>query len=184
MKFNLHKRVRLSLRGFSLAEVAIAVAIAALGITTVLGLVPGVLENVRQAGNAVSISRICQQMLGELQSADWGSETPSGTGWANLDKYKDTKRYFDAEGTMIARSDGGVSLTREQSLLVAFVAEYKFDVSGNVLLSGSDKVPGGTIRKDIQRVTLNIAVTPNTNFDFTNNNRRFESRAFTLARQF
>jgi hypothetical protein len=142
------------------------------------------LENVRQAGNAVSISRISQQMLGELQSADWGTETPNGTGWSNLDKYKDTKRYFDGEGTLIARSDSGASLTQKQSLTVAYVAEYKFDVSGKILLSGSDKVPGGTTRKDIQRVTLNIAVTPNINFDFTSNNRRFESRSFTLARQF
>ena len=56
-------------QGFSLAEVTLALAIAAFGITTVLSLLPQGLSNMRKAGDVAAASRISQHIL-ETAAAD------------------------------------------------------------------------------------------------------------------
>lgn len=52
--------------GFSLPEVTLALGIAAFGITTLLGLLPQGLNNIRKAGDVAAASRISQHILGAL----------------------------------------------------------------------------------------------------------------------
>ncbi|MEZ0275919.1 MAG: Verru_Chthon cassette protein B [Roseimicrobium sp.] len=171
-------------QGFSLPEVAIAVAIAALGIITLLGLLPSGLDNVRQAGNAVSISRIYQQMVSEMQSADWGQAPSNGTGlWSNLTKYEDARRYFDSEGTPLNRS-GTHTLTDDEYLRLAYVARYEFVPIEGAIVPGAGSAPDGATRPDSQRVIIHVAISTSPSFDFEKELSRHEKRAFTITRQF
>lgn len=56
-------------QGFSLPEVTLALGIAAFGITTLLGLLPHGLNNIRKAGDVAVSSRITQQILGRLDQS-------------------------------------------------------------------------------------------------------------------
>lgn len=168
-------------QGFSLPEVAIATAIAALGIITLLGLLPTGLENVRQAGNNVAIARIYQQMVSEIQSADWG--TQSGGTWSNLGKYVDARRYFDSEGTPLNRS-GNHSLSEEEYLLLSYVAKYEFVEVQGPIVPGAQSAPDGATRVDAKRVIIHVATTTAPGYDFNGSQSRHEKRAFTITRQF
>ncbi|HSJ04712.1 MAG: Verru_Chthon cassette protein B [Verrucomicrobium sp.] len=166
--------------GFSLPEVAIAVAIAAMGMLTLLGLIPAGLENLRQAGDSISSSRICQQMIGELQSADWGVKTGSGVGWSKLADYHNAVRYFDGEGTRINTSAPG-TLSTDNSRNVSYVAKFEVVDAGI-----SPTLPGGVsmVRADSRKVILHVAVSPQADFDFSKANSKHEKVAFTVTRQF
>jgi len=56
-----------SIRGFSLIEVTIAMAIAAVALVTLLGLIPQGMETMREAGDQAIMGRIHQQILNEIQ---------------------------------------------------------------------------------------------------------------------
>ncbi|RBP47687.1 uncharacterized protein (TIGR02598 family) [Roseimicrobium gellanilyticum] len=169
-------------QGFSLPEVAIATAIAALGIITLLGLLPTGLENVRQAGNTVAIARIYQQMVNEIQSADWGEQ--SGGIWQNLRKYENARRYFDSEGTTLNRS-GNHTLGDEEYLALSYVAKYEFVPLNTALVPGAGIVPGGmNERADARRIIIHVAVTPTPGYDFDDVRSKHEKRAFTITRQY
>jgi uncharacterized protein (TIGR02598 family) len=171
-------------QGFSLPEVAIAVAIAALGIITLLGLLPAGLDNVRQAGTAVSVSRIYQQMVSEIQSADWGVAPSNGTGaWSNLTKYDDARRYFDSEGTPLNRS-GTHQLSDDEYLRLSYVARYEFVPIVGAIVPGASSAPDGATRQDSQRVIIHVAVSTSPEYNFANELSRHEKRAFTITRQF
>lgn len=166
--------------GFSLPEVAIAVAIASMGMLTLLGLIPAGLENLRQAGDSISSSRICQQMIGELQSADWGDKTGSGVGWSKLADFHGAVRYFDGEGTRLtAGNEGGLSGTQGQAL--SYVAKFEVVDAGT-----APTLPGGgvSVRSDSRKVILHVAVSPKANFDFDKADSKHEKVAYTVTRQF
>ncbi|MFZ4767488.1 MAG: Verru_Chthon cassette protein B [Roseimicrobium sp.] len=163
-----------SCKGFSLAEVAIAVAIAALGITTLLGVLPGGMANLRQAGEKVAITRICQQMINEIQSADWGTAEAGVVGWSKLKFYDRQRRYFDSEGTLLDNpSDSDIRLS--------FVAQFEF-------VPLEVQFPGGAVnsstRPDVKRLIVHVAVATRKSFDFDNVLSSHERRAFNVTRQF
>jgi uncharacterized protein (TIGR02598 family) len=168
-------------QGFSLPEVAIATAITALGIITLLGLLPTGLDNVRQAGNNVAVARIYQQMVTEIQSADWG--TQSGGTWSNLRNYENARRYFDSEGTPLNRS-GNHSLTQEEYLLLSYVAKYEFVEVQGPMVPGANSAPDGGARADAKRVIIHVATSTAPGYDFDQAPTRHEKRAFTITRQF
>lgn len=60
-----------SLKGFSLAEVTIAVGITALGLVALLGLLPQGYDMARKTSQMTAESRIVQQITGEFQTGDW-----------------------------------------------------------------------------------------------------------------
>lgn len=57
--------------GFSLAEVAIAVAIAAFGIVTILGLLPQGLDMSRKTGTLTAKRAIVEHVLRDLEQTEW-----------------------------------------------------------------------------------------------------------------
>lgn len=178
MKTNFRKApfAAFAARGFSLAEVAIAVAIASLGIITILGIIPTGLEGLRKAGDNIALARIYQQMISEVQSADWGVAKKGKTGWDKLDEYVDERRYFDAEGTLLDDSDS------EFEFRISYVALYDFTKADKpVFLPGDEKAVD---RADIKPLVVRVAVSTDKNFDFEDDDRVHQSRAFTLCRQF
>ncbi|NDC39690.1 MAG: Verru_Chthon cassette protein B [Proteobacteria bacterium] len=165
---------RRSRKGFSLAEVAIAVAIAALGITTLIGVLPAGLDNLRQAGESVAVSRICQQMINEVQSADWGTSEASPIGWSRLRLYDKQLRYFDTEGTPITNPS-------DYDMNLAFVAQFEFPV---VVVDFPGAAAINSMRPDVKRLVVHVAVTTRPNFDFQNSSSTHERRAYNVTRQF
>jgi uncharacterized protein (TIGR02598 family) len=179
-------------QGFSLPEVTIAVAIAALGLVSVLGLLPTGLENVRVAGNNIATSRICQEMISEIQSADWGTLNTGSSGsnvgnWNKLTGYNNARRFFDGEGTLIGSTQGG-NVSSSDTMRLAYVAMYEFvPLSPTQILSGGSAAPDANTRTDLLRVIIHIVSTTNQNFDFsasTTYRKDRVDRAFTVSRQF
>lgn len=158
--------------GFSLVEVTIALAIAALAITVLLGLTPSGLDSLRQSGNMAAETSITRQMLSELQSADWGVPGGGAPGWINLGEYNNQKRYFD---------DQGIELSSGADSFVSYVARYSFP-GQSVTLPGGDAGAGGG-SPDMILVTVDIAANPNPGYAFENPNQ-FTSRTWIIARQY
>jgi len=185
------RRAAVLRQGFSLPEVTIAVAIAALGLVSILGLLPTGLENVRTAGSNIATSRICQEMISELQSADWGTLGAASGGsnvaiWNKLSAYNNARRFFDGEGTLIGSSQGN-NVSNTDQLRLAYVAMFEFvPLSSQQVLSGQGTTPDANTRTDMLRVIIRIATTTNQNYDFSSAGFHKDrvDRAFTVARQF
>lgn len=97
-------------RGFSLIEVTIAMAIAAVAIVTLLGLVPQGMDTMRQAGDEAIQGRIHQQILNELQMTpfvDLQGKSP-------LDQYHHMEFFYDSQGEEISDSKNQGSVTEER----------------------------------------------------------------------
>lgn len=94
-----------STRAFSLIEVTIAMAIAAVALVTLLGLIPQGMDTMREAGDQAIMGRIHQQILNEIQLTPF--EDASGA--SLLDKYDGMEFYYDAQGEELSdnRSPAG-----------------------------------------------------------------------------
>lgn len=147
---------RSSVSGFSLVEVALAVAIASLGIITCLGLLPEGIEMSRKTGLLAINSNVLDQIIRDIENArDWKAIKanyvanpgfPSGGTAAGLD---DQKKYFDYQGTAVTASSSNI----------AFVAQIQYNLP--CLLPGD-----GTDQKYLARLRINIANTSNPSFNF------------------
>lgn len=142
---------------FSLVEVTIAVAIAALGFITLLGLLPQSITMARNSAEMSVGSKIIQKLSGEMQSISWDRITWQG--YSPL-------RYFTSEGTELTAADSADQ--EELALSIAYVAsvyvpEQPLDV---ILPAGSS---GGSSTKAetwLRRVKICVATSNNTSFDF------------------
>lgn len=136
------KNHRQNSHGFSLVEVTIALGITAFGITTILGLLPQGLNNLRVAGDLTSSSRISQHILGSLDQS-------KATGSDSKQRY-----YFDAYAVPIEDKAKG----RDD---IAFVAEVS-------PLSSDVQLPGSATSSDayLSRVIVKLKQTPAADFDF------------------
>ncbi len=105
--------IRTSHRGFSLIEVTIAMAIAAVGVISLLGLIPQGMGTMRDAGDQAIMGRIHQQVLNELQMTPF--ETPGG-GASPLDSFHWVEFYYDAQGEELSDSlnQGSVSENKKK----------------------------------------------------------------------
>ncbi len=93
MKPHPHKK-QTGRKAFSLVEVTIAMAIAAVAIVTLLGLIPQGMNTMREAGDEAIQGRIHQQILNTLQMVPF--ETAGGK--SPLDDYNGKEFYYDAQG--------------------------------------------------------------------------------------
>ncbi|MDP1589049.1 MAG: Verru_Chthon cassette protein B [Prosthecobacter sp.] len=143
--------------GFSLVEVTLAVAIAALGFITLLGLLPQGITMARDASRMATGSRIIQKLSGEMQSSSWDKITWNGYG---------PLRYFTSEGVEITpqESDPDDALATSLSYVAAVqVPEQALDV---MLPSGGASASGAG-EPHLRRVRICVASTANPEFDFT-----------------
>jgi len=107
------KRRRLkpsSVSAFSLIEVTIAMAIAAVAVVTLLGLVPQGMETMRAAGDEAIQGRIHQQILNELQMTpfeDINKKSP-------LDDFHEREFYYDSQGEELSDSENQGSVSEDR----------------------------------------------------------------------
>jgi uncharacterized protein (TIGR02598 family) len=140
-------KTRITLRkhrpqGFSLPEVTLALGIAAFGITTLLGLLPQGLGNIRKAGDVAAAARISQHILGALDQTQLQS-TPAAR-----------RYYFDAHAIPV---DPAGSHTDA----VAYVAEVGPPAA-------DVRLPGVTSSDDafLHRIIVKLKQTPVIDYDF------------------
>ncbi len=137
-------------QGFSLAEAALATAIAALALTTLLGLVPQGLGNLRAAGETSAQHRICRQLFGVLAQEDWRG----AGGVDSLAQRFDRRRfYFDDQAVLIEAG-------KPDAKSIAHVAE--------LLVPAPDTTLPGAPAADpyLRRVVARIVSLPQPDFDF------------------
>lgn len=84
--------------GFSLVEVTLAVAIAALAIITLLGLLPQGLEMARKTSLMINDSNILEQITHDLENAPFDL-LPTGT----------VKKYYNDQGREVAQDAGDLA---------------------------------------------------------------------------
>ena len=125
--------------GFSLVEVALAVAIAALAIITLLGLLPQGLEMARKTALMVSDSNILEQVTHDMENAVFDT-LPVQT----------VKRYFNDQGREVLQD--ATDLT--------FVVQI--EPQPLAALPQAEKV-----QPYLRRMVIKIATTSTPNFEFT-----------------
>ncbi len=149
---------------FSLVEVTIAVAIAALGFITLLGLLPQGISMARNTSQMSVGSKIIQKLSGEMQSIPWSHITWKGYG---------PNRYFDSEGMEItASSSGSSSGSQDPALAMSYVASvYVPQTSLDVILpsgstGGSTGGSAGKPEPYLRRVRICVATSSDPSFSF------------------
>ncbi len=129
-------------QGFSLPEVTLALGIAAFGITTLLGLLPQGLNNIRKAGDVAAASRISQHIIGALD------HTPAAS----------RRYYFDAYAVPVDPA----GKKKDDIAYVAEVALPKADLT----------LPGAPKSNDafLQRIEVRLKQTASIDYDFAQAN--------------
>ncbi|GEP42197.1 hypothetical protein BGE01nite_14880 [Brevifollis gellanilyticus] len=140
--------------GFSLVEVVLAVGIMALGVVTILGLLPHGLEMSRKTANEQAQTRIVDQITGELQASSWatlGGLIGQGGGSSMVLQYDDQglRTRDSALATYIAR----VSLQDPQESTTGM------QMPGNT---------GAPTNPNLRRVRIEVATSQDPNFNFSN----------------
>jgi len=127
--------------GFSLVEVALAVAIAALAIITLLGLLPQGLEMSRKTSLSISNSSITEQVIRNLENTQWSQLPTIG---------KKIRYYYNNEAAEVAASSDELT----------FVAEVEF--MGPSYLPQQSKIK----QNYLQQVIIRIANSNTSKFEF------------------
>ena len=156
--------------GFSLVEVTIAVAIAALGFLTLLGLLPQGINMARNSAEMSVGSKIMLKLSGEMQSMAWNRITWTGYG---------PLRYFTNEGRELtvantSQEDLATSLAFVASI---YVPQKPLDV---YLPAGTSGSGNGTAESYLRRVKICIATSADPSFDFKSASPLRISSAYAL----
>lgn len=136
--------------GFSLVEVVLAVGIMALGVVTILGLLPHGLELSRKTANEQAETRIVDLIVGELQS----------TNWATLDgaNAQTQTRYFDDQGLELTTTGGD-----EFAILLNYVVQVRIPPL-DVRLPNNDG--NMAANQNLRRVMIKMIAAPLRDFNF------------------
>lgn len=144
-------------QGFSLPEVTLALGIAAFGLTTLLGLLPQGLNNIRKAGDVAASTRISQQILGSIDQTQATSATQ--------------RFYFNAYAVPVDPA----GRHKDDIAYVAEVTPPATDVS----------LPGATKSSDafLRRVTVKLKQTPVIDYAFDESNpASYKLYSYVVAR--
>jgi uncharacterized protein (TIGR02598 family) len=150
-------------RGFSLAETSMAVAITALGIISIMGLMPQGLETSRKTGNMSAQSRIMQNIISDMQNTDWTVLT------TNLNQ---PNRVYDDQGVRLAG-------TGTDAAMVSYVAHITF---------ASSSVPGSAFNTAtgepyMKRLVVKIANSTNPNYAFDSHDpSQYKTTSFLITK--
>lgn len=143
---------------FSLVEVVLAVGIMALGVVTILGLLPHGMEMSRKTANEQAETRIVDQLVGEVQAADWatmGGVTAAGAAAGVM-------AFFDDQGLRLYESSGNVADFLVYAARVKLVNTNEFTTGMQMPAKGGTPVHNANLR----RVMVEVAVTQDQDFNF------------------
>ena len=164
--------------GFSLIEVTIAIAITAIALVSLMGMLPQGMETMRQASDRAVEARIHQQVLGEVQLTPWKSA--DGSGNPPIEKYDKQIRYYDDQGIELLASDKGSF----EHVYTARIHVPSLNGSPRLPESvGGDPYPGTSVPGDVQNKDLRLVIVEITsltvpNFDFDKPEFKDEIRTF------
>lgn len=141
--------------GFSLVEVTIAMGIVATVLIALLALLPYGMDNVREAKSTQVQARIANEIIGELQVADWGAQPA----YQRLKAWDGLIRRYDAEGSLIEDTQD-----KDKSDTI-YKVRIEVPTAKSVPLPGQS---GNEYGRYLRRVTIKIAYAPGdreVNFD-------------------
>ena len=154
--------------GFSLVEVALAVAIAALGIITCLGLLPEGLEMSKKTASLAINSNIIEQIIRDVENASgWRTvkpnyQPPAGFPAAGTPPAEqDQRKYYDYQGTPVQEGDNSIAMVAS------------IDYGQMSPLPGPDR---GRDEQFLARLVIRIA--PTTKVDYEFNEQQQQSGSF------
>lgn len=140
---------------FSLVEVSIAVAIAAMGFITVLGLLPQGIAMARNSAEMSVGSRVIQKLSGDMQSIAWDRITWTGYG---------PLRFFTNEGREMTTAD---TSPEDLAASLAFVASvYVPQKPLDVVLPAGGSGSSTAAESYLRRVKICVATSSDVSFDF------------------
>lgn len=151
------QRLRCGSAAFSLVEVTIAVAIAAMGFISLLGLLPHGINMARNSAEMSVGSKIIQKLSGDMQSMSWSRITWTGYG---------PLRFFTNEGREMTAADTSAEDMAASLAYVAsvYVPKQALDV---ILPAGSSGgSASGTPEPYLRRVKVCVATSADSTFDF------------------
>ena len=146
-----------NVRGFSLIEVTIALAIVAIALIPLIALLPGGMNTMRKGYRAATEAEIVRLISSELTMSDWNKTN-------NLQDWEGTVRYYDRDGVRMDDED-----------FVAFTA--KIHVENPSTLPG-DTQPNPYLRA----VTIQITSVPAVVADRFTNPQKFNSYTNLIAK--
>lgn len=135
---------RASRAGFSLVEVALAVAIAALAIITLLGLLPQGLEMSRKTALLSTNNSILEQIVRNLENVQWTTIPATGT----------ATKYFTDQGLEVG----------SDSKEISFVSQIDYAQQASLPLNETDE-------PYLRRVVIKVASSSNPSFTFDPGNK-------------
>ncbi|MEM9017982.1 MAG: Verru_Chthon cassette protein B [Verrucomicrobiota bacterium] len=124
----MHLKDQNSNSAFSLVEVTIAMAIAAVALVSLIGLLPQGMSTMREAGDEAIEARIHQQVLNELQMTPFGGPSLDG-----LKRYRGLEIFYDDQGEEIGNSVDAGGDTVKDSFDHIYTARITIAKSGESL---------------------------------------------------
>jgi uncharacterized protein (TIGR02598 family) len=150
---------RMDVRGFTLAEVMIALGIVATVMVGLLGMIPLAVRSVRESANLAISARIAEEIISNIQMADW----------KDIDQdWKGQVLKFDNEGLPFVGSKG------------QFVSyEAKVDLPSERVEAGDVKYRAVYLRK----VNVSVEYTPNGQMVANRREQNTKRSTFYVANQ-
>lgn len=168
-------------RAFSLPEVTLAIGILGLSLTALLGLIPSVMDNMRNASNLIAETRIVSEITGTISLSDWGEPTSAPHHWSNLSSILTNRWYFDDQANPIAPGDLNFNTRLSYVATAELASESGNSASGDISLpSDTGSTPPSTHAKAFH---VRIAATHRRNIDF-DDPAKYTTYLTLIARQF
>jgi len=165
MKIDPKFRPAAKIAGFSLIEVTIAVAITAVALVSLMGMLPKGMQTMSAATDRAIEGRIQQQIVSELMLTEWQNRST-----------------FDQE--IRGYDDQGIHISTNSSVFANERTEDDVIYRARIRMQGSSVVlPGGEVDPDLQLVLIDITGLSVTNFNFDSpqNERHIHTYQSTLV---
>ena len=143
---------RRRLLGFSLPEVTISLGVTALGITSMLGLLPQSLSTIKKSGDLAAETRITQQIISTVTQSRWVDD--SGADLLTTE-YKNKRLYYDDQAVALEGANPGPT---QSYVAQVTVANPDLKLPSNSSENSADPY--------MRRVTIKIANAGNGSFNF------------------
>ena len=147
--------------GFSLIEVTIAMAIVAVAVVSLLGMLPRGMQTMQQAGDQAIFGRIHQQILSELQLTSW-EMTPGVT--QIVDDFDGQIRFYDDQGVEVDGTDDRMQVYAARVHVPPIGSGTRPDSIGGGAFP--QMMVGNEPSSDVRTVLVEIAPSASADFDF------------------